>query len=247
MKKSEEVKALFAQFEQASAKFEGIEFWSARELQKLLGYSKWDNFSKVINKAKEACQSAGEELEYHFADVSKVIEVGNGTLQNIKDILLTRYACYMIAQNSDSRKEPTAFAQSYFAVQTRRARLAETEENLLDILSKRGVDDEDFTVIRTKGDLALFQISTTSLKQKLGVPKDRSVADFLPTINIKAKDLAAEMTSINVQKKDLHGVKPIETEHIDNNLAVRNMLLERGIVPEELLPVEDIKKAIKKH
>ena len=244
--KSEEFKTLFEQFEQATAEFEGIECWSARGLQKLLGYSKWENFAKVIAKAKDACQTAGEEIEYNFAEVSKVIEVGNGALQSIKDILLTRYACYLIAQNSDSRKEPIAFAQSYFAVQTRRAKLAETEKNLSDILSERGVDDEDFTFIRTKGDLALFQLSTVGLKQKLGVPANRPVADFLPTINIKAKDLAAEMTSVNVLSKDLHGVKPIETEHVDNNLAVRNMLLERGIVPEELPPAEDIKKATTK-
>jgi DNA-damage-inducible protein D len=261
--KSEEIKALFTQFEQASAEVEGVECWSARELQSLLGYSKWENFSKVIDKAKEACQNAGEKIAYHFPDVRKTIPMPKGAEKEIDDILLTRYACYLIAQNGDSRKEQIAFAQNYFAVQTRRAeiieqrildyervkaraKLAETEKNLSGILYERGVDDKGFAIIRSKGDQALFRLNTAMLKRKLGVPDSRPVADFLPTINIKAKDLAAEMTSVNVQAKDLHGVKPIETEHVDNNLAVRNMLLERGIIPEELPPAEDIKKVERK-
>ena len=261
--KSEEIKALFIQFEQAAAEFEGIECWSARELQKLLGYSKWENFSKVIDKAKESCCNAGEKTAYHFPDIRKMVEIGSGAEKEIVDILLTRYACYLIAQNGDSRKEEIAFAQNYFAVQTRRAeiieqrildyervkaraKLAETEKKLSGVLYERGVNDKDFAIIRSKGDQALFRLNTAMLKRKLGVPDGRPVADFLPTINIKAKDLAAEMTSVNVQTKDLQGVKPIETEHVDNNLAVRNMLLERGIVPEQLPPAEDIKKVERK-
>jgi DNA-damage-inducible protein D len=261
--KSEEIKTLFAQFEQASGEFEGIECWSARELQKLLGYTKWENFSKVIDKAKESCSNVGELISDHFPDIGKMVAIGSGAEKEIVDILLTRYACYLIAQNGDSKKEQIAFAQNYFAVQTRRAeiveqrmldyervkaraKLAETEKFLSGIMYERGVDEKDFAIIRSKGDQALFSLNTATLKKKLGVPDNRPVADFLPTINIKAKDLAAEMTSVNVQTKDLQGAKPIETEHVDNNLAVRKMLLERGIVPEQLPPAEDIKKVERK-
>jgi len=259
MLKSEEIKALFAQFESVSAEFEGVECWSARELQKLLGYTLWQNFEKVLVKAKNACENVGEEVKNHFIDINKMVEIGSGAQKQIKDYLLTRYACYLVAQNGDSQKPQIAFAQNYFAVQTRRAeiieqrildyervkaraKLAETEKILSGILYERGVNDKDFAIIRSKGDQALFRLNTAMLKRKLGIPDSRPVADFLPTINIKAKDLAAEMTSVNVQTKDLHGVKPIETEHVDNNLAVRTMLLERGIIPENLPPAEDVQK-----
>jgi DNA-damage-inducible protein D len=257
--KSIEIKALFEQFEQVSAEYDGVECWSARELQGLLGYTKWENFSNVITKAKESCKNAGLEISDHFPDVRKVIEAGKGAIHEIDDILLTRYACYLVAQNGDSKKEQIAFAQNYFAVQTRRAeiieqrisdyervkaraKLAETEKVLSGILYERGVNDRDFAIIRSKGDQALFRLNTAMLKRKLGVPEKRPVADFLPTISIKAKDLAAEMTSVNVQTKDLTGVNPIEREHVDNNLAVRKMLLERDIVPENLPVAEDVKK-----
>lgn len=261
--KSEEIKQLFAQFESAAAELEGVECWSARELQDLLGYTKWENFEKVIQKAKDACKNAGEEIEYHFPDVRKTIPMPKGAEKEIDDILLTRYACYLIAQNGDSRKEEIAFAQNYFAVQTRRAELVEqrllefervkareklsqTEKQLSGILYERGVDSQGFAVIRSKGDQALFRLNTQMLKRKMGVPDSRPVADFLPTISIKAKDLAAEMTGLNVQSKDLKGQSKIEKEHVDNNLAVRNMLTQRGIVPENLPPAEDVKKLQRK-
>ncbi|MGL4596032.1 MAG: DNA damage-inducible protein D [Bacteroidia bacterium] len=257
--KSEEIKKLFRLFENAASELEGIECWSARELQDLLGYTKWENFEKVIFKAKEACNNAGELVENHFPDVRKMVGIGSNSERTIPDIALTRYACYLIAQNGDSRKEEIAFAQNYFAVQTRRAELVETrllefervkareklsqtEKQLSTILYERGVDGQGFALIRSKGDEALFKLNTQKLKKKLGVPDSRPVADFLPTISIKAKDLAAEMTGLNVQSKDLKGQNKIEKEHIDNNSAVRNMLTKRGIIPEDLPPAEDVKK-----
>lgn len=261
--KSEEIKALFTQFESAAALLEGVECWSARELQYLLGYSKWENFEKVVQKAKDACKNAGEEVEYHFPNVRKMVKIGSGAEKEIEDILLTRYACYLIAQNGDSRKQEIAFAQNYFAVQTRRAELVEkrlleyervkareklsqTEKQLSGILYERGVDNQGFAIIRSKGDQALFRLNTQMLKRKMGVPDSRPVADFLPTISIKAKDLAAEMTGLNVHSKDLKGQSKIEKEHIDNNLAVRDMLTKRGIVPENLPAAEDVKKLQRK-
>jgi DNA-damage-inducible protein D len=228
-----------------------------------LGYNKWENFEKVIQKAKDACANAGELAENHFPDVRKMVEIGSDTERPINDIALTRYACYLVAQNGDSRKEEIAFAQNYFAVQTRRAELIEqrlleyervrareklsiTEKQLSGILYERGVDGQGFANIRSKGDQALFKLSTQMLKKKMGVPDSRPVADFLPTISIKAKDLAAEMTGLNVQTKDLKGQPKIEKEHIDNNLAVRDMLTNRGIVPENLPKAEDVKKVQRK-
>lgn len=261
--KSAEIKQLFAQFEAAAADLEGVECWSARELQNLLGYSKWENFEKVIQKAKDACKNAGEEVAYHFPDIRKMVPIGSGAEKEIEDILLTRYACYLVAQNGDSRKEEIAFAQNYFAVQTRRAELVEqrllefervkareklsqTEKQLSGVLYERGVDSKGFAIIRSKGDQALFRLNTQMLKCKMGVPDSRPVADFLPTISIKAKDLAAEMTGLNVQSKDLNGQTKIEKEHIDNNVAVREMLTKRGIVPENLPAAEDVKKLQRK-
>ena len=261
--KSDEIRNLFSKFESAASDLEGVECWSARELQELLGYSKWENFERVIQKAKEACNNAGELTENHFPDIRKMVEIGSKTERAIDDIALTRYACYLIAQNGDSKKEEIAFAQNYFAVQTRRAELVEqrilefervkareklsqTEKQLSGIFYERGVDNQGFAIIRSKGDQALFRLNTQMLKRKMGVPDSRPVADFLPTISIKAKDLAAEMTGLNVQSKDLKGQTKIEKEHIDNNLAVRNMLTERGIVPENLPPAEDVKKLQRK-
>ena len=261
--KTEEIKQLFAQFEDAAAEIEGVECWSARELQVLLGYSKWENFEKVIQKAKDACKNAGEEIFNHFPDIRKTIAMPKTAEKEIVDIALTRYACYLIAQNGDSRKEEIAFAQNYFAVQTRRAELVEqrlleyervkareklsqTEKQLSGVLYERGIDNQRFAIIRSKGDQALFRLNTQMLKRKMGVPENRPLADFLPTISIKAKDLVAEMTGLNVQSKDLKGQNPIEKEHIENNMAVREMLTKRGIVPENLPPAEDVKKIQRK-
>ena len=257
--KKEMIKKMYGSFEEVAMHSEGVECWSARDLQVLLGYSKWENFTKVIEKAKDACKNAGQKVADQFPDVRKLIIGAKGSERQIDDYYLTRYACYLIAQNGDPKKEQIAFAQTYFAVQTRkaeiieqrinerervkaRAKLQQTEKKMSGILYERGVDGRGFAIIRSKGDQALFNLSTGELKKKLGVPDKRPVADFLPTVNIKAKDFAAEMTNVNVQTKDLYGVEPITDEHVDNNLAVRKIMLERGIVPEELPAEEDVKK-----
>jgi len=261
--KSEEIKQLLEKFESATQEIDGVECWSARDLQELLGYARWENFSKVIEKAKIAGVNAEINIDNHFLDVTKMVGLGSGSQREIQDIALTRYACYLVAQNGDSTKPAIAFAQNYFAIQTRRAELVEqrllnhervkareklsqTEKQLSGILYERGVDGQGFAIIRSKGDQALFNLPTQSLKRKLRIPDSRPVADFLPTISIKAKDLSAEMTGLNVQTKDLTGQTKIEKEHIENNQAVRKMLLERGIVPENLPPAEDVKKIQRK-
>lgn len=237
-----------------------IEFWYARELMSLLGYERWENFDKAVSRAKDSCETGGIEVSDHFREVTKMIETGKGAQRAVKDYMLTRYACYLIAQNGDPKKEEIAFAQSYFAVQTRkqelieerialierteaRGRLRESEKRLSQNIYERGVDDAGFGRIRSKGDQALFGGHTTQeMKTRLGVKDSRPLADFLPTLTIAAKNLATEMTNYNVEEKDLKGERAITGEHVQNNLSVREMLGQRGIKPEELPPSEDIKK-----
>jgi len=263
--KKELIIELFQKFEEACYLYEGTECWSARELQLILGYAKWDNFLNTIGKAKVACEGAGEEVKHHFADVGKMINLAKGAQRLIEDFALTRFACYLIAQNGDPIKRPEiAFAQTYFAVQTRkqeiieqrlldrdrviaREKLSKTENKMSGIIFERGVDEAGFSIIRSEGDKALFGgRNTQDMKQKLAIPGNRPLADFLPTLTIKAKDFAAELTNHNVVDKDLHGRPNIQREHVENNVAVRKILLERGIKPETLPVAEDVKKVARR-
>lgn len=237
-----------------------VEFWYARELMPLLGYERWENFEKAIKRSMDSCETAGITVPDHFREVTKMVQLGSGSQRAVKDYMLTRYACYLIAQNGDVKKEEIAFAQAYFAVQTRkqelieerisyiersvaRTKLKESEKRLSQNIYQRGVDDLGFARIRSKGDTALFGgCSTQKMKEKLGIKENRPLADFLPTLTIAAKNLATEMTNYNVEEKDLFGEGDITTEHVQNNSSVRSMLVERGIKPEELPPAEDIKK-----
>ena len=238
---------------------ESIEVWYARELQSILGYARWENFAVAIGRAIESCNTQGINVDDHFREVTKMVQLGSGSQRSVQDYMLTRYACYIIAQNGDPKKEEVAFAQSYFAIQTRNAELIEerlqmisrletrerlrsSEKQLSQNIYQRGVDDKGFGRIRSKGDTALFGgVNTEQMKKRLGV-KSGALADHLPTLTIAAKNLATEMTNYNVEQKDLQGEIPITGEHIQNNKSVRKMLLDRGIRPEELPAAEDIKK-----
>ena len=264
MMKQELIVELFQRFEEACYLYNEMECWSARDLQEILGYAEWRNFLKVVEKAKSACENSGVSMSDHFVDVNKMVTLGSGSQREIDDIALTRYACYLIAQNGDSSKSEIAFAQTYFAVQTRRQeiieqrlldvsrvsardKLSRSEKKLSGIIYERGVDERGFGVIRSRGDQALFGgYSTQEMKKKLAIPESRPLADFLPTLTIKAKDFAAELTSHNVLEKDLNGESSISNEHVENNQAVRRMLIERGVKPESLPTAEDVKKIQRK-
>jgi len=258
--KPEIIQTLCSSFEgHAQQTDSGIEYWLARDLQFLLGYTKWDNFLNVVSKAKTACEVSGYEVSDHFADVGKMVDLGSGSQREIDDIMLTRYACYLIAQNGDPQKDEIAFAQSYFALQTRRAELIEqrileservsarrkltaTEKELSSVIYQQTGSDQNFGLIRNKGDLAFFGKSTQAMKAQWKVPDSRPLADFAPTIILKAKDFATEITIHNARQRDLATEQSISREHVANNQAVRSTLLQRGIRPESLPPAEDLKK-----
>lgn len=261
--KTEIVQSLTDNFEAcAHVADDGIEFWLARDLQHLLGYSEWRNFQKVLFKAKTACELSGQNISNHFVDVNKTIAMPKNAQKEIDDIMLTRYACYLIAQNGDSKKEPIAFAQTYFALQTRKAELIEqrlleyervqarhklagTEKELSNVIFEQTGGNQNFAMIRSKGDKALFNHTTQQMKEKWNI-KNKPLADFMPTILLKAKDFATEITIFNAKDKNMNTESAISHEHVTNNKTVRDTLISRGIVPEDLPPEDDVKKIERK-
>jgi len=260
----QQIQSLTQNFESCAQKTdEGVEFWLARDLQTLLEYDKWDNFQNVIAKAKQSCETSNHNVSDHFADVGKMVYLGSGAEKEILDIMLTRYACYLIAQNGNPRKDAIAFAQNYFAIQTRkweilqerlqnferiraRRKLTETEKKLSKVIFEQTGNDRNFALIRSKGDSAFFGRTTQQMKERWKVKKERPLADFAPTIILKAKDFSTEITIHNAKNQQMSTENDISQEHITNNTAVRNTLLDRGITPENLPRAEDIKKVERK-
>ncbi len=258
--KSDKIAALLREFEAIARREQGIEYWFARELQPLLDYDRWENFATLVDRARIGCRKAGQRVADHFRDLTKMVVLGSGAERAIDDIALTRYACYLLAQNGDPRKEPIAFAQTYFAVQTRRQeviearlvehervaarlRLVQSEKELSGLIFERLADGQSFARIRSKGDRALFGgLTTRQMKARLRVPEQRPLADFLPTVTIKAKDLATEITIHKTNEQDLRTEPAITREHVENNRGVRRLLAERGIKPEKLPAEEDLQK-----
>lgn len=262
---AQEIQQLLSSFESIKQiSEEWFEYWSARDLQKVLGYTEWRNFQGVIQKAEISCQEAWNFKHEHFVEANKPLTGGHWAVQNVTDYELSRYACYLVAQNGDSKKSEIAFAQAYFAVQTRKQEMIEqklldlerlrarkkltiTEKEFQELAFERWVDWPWIGRMRSKGDRVLFWGNTTSdMKKKLWV-KSWPLADVLPTVTLKAKDLATEVTNHNMKVKPLQWEHQITQEHVKNNEWVRKFLDDRGIVPENLPPEENLKKIERKH